>query len=67
MRICLELSVMRLYNGRRSAWGAITIGRWCWWVSRWDTARVKGGVGAWQWRRPEMTWYGGRRVEGAPR
>jgi hypothetical protein len=58
--LSVRVNVMRLYNGRRSFYLAITIGRRRYWVSRWDTDRVRPTDGAWQRRGEVMTWYGGR-------
>lgn len=60
MRIEVSANVMRLYNGRRSFYGSITIGSRHVFVSRWDTVRVRPKAGNVDiWRGPEMTWYCG--------
>lgn len=56
----ITLTTMRLYNGRRSVYASITLGRRSWFVSRWDTARVARKAGHVDlWRGPLMTWYAG--------
>jgi hypothetical protein len=52
-------------NGRRTWYGSVTIGRRTWFVSRWDTIRVRPYQGSSQRRNymihvgPIMSWYCG--------
>lgn len=39
--ISIRWNAMKLYNGWRSVYLQLTIGRRSWFVSRWDTARVR--------------------------
>ena len=51
---------MRLYNGRRSVYLSVTLGRRTWFVSRWDTVRVLPKVrNVDLYRGAVMTWYAG--------
>lgn len=58
MEFGIRLSVLHLYNGRRSLYVAVTIGRRVFWLQRWDAERQPRGVyepsGA-------MTWAAGTR------
>lgn len=70
MRFSISLTTGRLYNGHRSLYAKVEIGRRTWWISRWDTARVAIASGANRreqhlWSRGGMTWYCGvRTLEG---
>ena len=55
--IALRVHVMRLYNGRRSFYGAVVIGRRRLWLQRWDTARAPEN--RWRTRDGVMGWTGG--------
>jgi hypothetical protein len=60
MRFEIDLSVMKLYNGRRSVYAMLRIGRRYVFLSRWDTARVTLKPKQIDIHRgPEMTWYAG--------
>ena len=60
LRFDIGINVMQLYNGRRSFYGHLKIGRRTWFVSRWDTDRVTLKPGSIDlWRGPVMTWYAG--------
>jgi len=61
LHFALDLTSLKLYNGRRSFYASIHIGSIFWFVSRWDSVRVTPKPGHWfEWRGPEMTWYVGR-------
>jgi hypothetical protein len=66
VELALRLNIMRLYNGRRSFYASLTIGRRRFFVSRWDSVRVHPIPLPGQFtihRGPVMTWYGGRAVQ----
>jgi hypothetical protein len=59
-RLELGVSIMRLYNGRRSLYASLTIGRRTWFISRWDSVRVLPKAYTFDiYRGPEMCWYAG--------
>jgi hypothetical protein len=49
-------------DGCLTVYLAVKIGKWTWYLSRWDTVRVtrSGKHVAWSWPGKVMCWYGGR-------
>ena len=49
----VKISVLHLYNGRRSLYIALTLGHTTFWIQRWDAPRQPRG-----WFEPngQMTW-----------
>lgn len=54
----INAHTMTLYNGHKSFYASITIGKVTWWVMRWDIARTTGhrflsrdGLMGWTWGR----------------
>lgn len=60
MEFGVRATISRLYNGRRSVYVSLQLGRRSWFLSRWDTARVTLKPAEINiWRGPVMTWYAG--------
>lgn len=60
MRFKIEVSTGKLYNGRRSFFAVIQLGRRSYWLQRWDTARVDPKPNAVILHRGKvMTWNAG--------
>jgi hypothetical protein len=62
VRFRIDTNVMRLYNGRRSFYGVITVGPWSFWLMRWDTALAPAN----RFRSGDMGWTWGRRDDRVP-
>lgn len=64
LRFEVSLSSHVLYNGRRSFYASLTLCSRSWFLSRWDSVRVRPSIyikrQADIWRGPVMTWYRGR-------
>lgn len=55
--LSLTTHTMRLYNGRRSFYGALTMLGRTFWIQRWDTARAPRN----RFRSGDMGWTWGSR------
>ena len=60
LRFSIDLSIMRLYNGRQSLYLSLAVGQRTWFLARWDTVRVHPKPRNRDlWRGLIMTWYCG--------
>lgn len=62
LHAAINVSLGRLYNGRRSFYASLWLADRRWFVSRWDTARVPLPLKPGQRliaRNESMTWYAG--------
>jgi hypothetical protein len=57
-KLGIDVHAMRLYNGRRSFYAVLHLGRRAYWIQRWDTVRcpanrLRSGTGeaamGWTW------------------
>lgn len=67
MRLAIDVSTDRLYNGRLSVYIALRLGRRTLWLSRWDAPRVlpypkSDQAILWHQRAADMVWYCGRHI-----
>lgn len=60
-RLAIDVSSMRLYNGRLSLYLSVTVWQTTFFLSRWDSDRVRAKPLQFDlWRGPIMCWYVGR-------